>query len=136
MATVCDRCPKTVSDLPELTKAEYKILDVMWQGEEFSIREVHVALDSDWALSTTKTTIERMYKKGLVSRRNLHGMNVYRPAITRPVGLARWVHFFADHMLGLDTRAVVSMFGKSDRISDEELAELERLAAQLKNDES
>jgi predicted transcriptional regulator len=132
VAIVVARYLKVVSDLPDLTKAEYKILDVMWQGEEFSIREVHEALDSEWALSTTKTTIERMVKKGLVSRRNLHGINVYQPTITRPVGLARWMHFFADHLLGLDTCSVVSMFGKSDRISDEELAELKRLSMRLK----
>ncbi|WP_157976521.1 BlaI/MecI/CopY family transcriptional regulator [Parahaliea mediterranea] len=124
-----------MSELPELTKAEYKILNVMWGEGEFSIREVHETLDSDWALSTTKTNIERMHRKGLLHRRNLHGMNVYRPAITRPVGLARWVRFFADHVLGMDTRAVVSMFGKSENISDEELAELEKLSARLKDED-
>ncbi|BFM15573.1 hypothetical protein R50073_17560 [Maricurvus nonylphenolicus] len=122
-----------MSELPDLSKAEYKILNVMWKGDEFSIREVHDALDNSWALSTTKTTIERMCKKGLVERRNLHGINVYKPAISRPAGLARWVSFFADHVLGLDSRTVVSMFGESENISDKELKELNKLVKQLQD---
>jgi len=122
-----------MSELPDLSKAEYKILNIMWKGDEYSIREVHNALSNDWALSTTKTTIERMSKKGLLERRNLHGVNVYKPAISRPAGLARWVSFFADHVLGLDAKAVVSMFGESDHISDKELKELDKLVKQLQD---
>jgi BlaI family transcriptional regulator, penicillinase repressor len=119
------------NEMPEVTKAEFQVLDALWASGELSIREIHDRLANAWAYSTTKTVVDRMARKGLVNRTNQHGINVYCAAISRPAGLAHWLKFFARQILGVDTATAVAMFAQSDKIDADELAELERLVQQL-----
>ena len=115
--------------LPELTKAEYDILSVLWKKKRASVREVHDELQSihAWAYTTTKTMMDRMSGKGLLRREDFHGVYVYKPLITRPAGLARFVQFFAQNVLEIDESKVVSMFAEHQTLSEQEIQELEKL---------
>jgi len=125
---------KTKSRPPELSRAEFDILRVMWKRGRQTVREVHEQLRASqgWAYTTTKTMMDRMVAKNLLERGEFHGIFLYRPLITRPAGLARWVHFFADRVLETDTAAVVSLFAASKAITADEVDELERHLAGLK----
>ena len=117
-------------ELPDLSKAEYDILRILWKKKgEQTVREVHDELHPTyhWAYTTTKTMMDRMIAKGLLRRDSFHGVYVYTPVISRPAGLARIVQFFADRVLETDTSAVMAMFAKSRAISMEEIQELEQL---------
>jgi len=122
--------------MPEVTKAEFQILDVLWESGELGVREIHERLTNEWAYSTTKTVVDRMTRKGLLGRTTQHGVFVYGPAISRPAGLAHWLKFFARQILGVDTATAVAMFSKSDKLTEQELAELERLVQQLDDGET
>lgn len=113
--------------LPELSKAEYEVMRVLWKHKELSVRELHDKLTNGWAYSTTKTVMDRMVKKELLRRENFHGVYVYKPLVSRPAGLARMVSFFANSVLELDASTVVAMFAKNQSLSKEELKELEEL---------
>jgi predicted transcriptional regulator len=118
--------------LPDLSKAEYNILRILWKGECRNVREVHDRIHetTGWAYTTTKTMMDRMVQKGLLSREEFHGVFLYRPLISRPAGLANLVKFFSDRVLELDSREVVAMFAQSKALTPEEIAELERLIEQ------
>jgi len=115
--------------LPDLSKAEYDILRVLWKSGRQSVREVHDQLQetSGWAYTTTKTMMDRMAQKNLLSREQFHGIFLYKARITRPAGLAKIVKFFADRVLELDSSEVVAMFAQSKAITEEEMKELESL---------
>ena len=115
--------------LPDLSKAEYDILRVLWKSGRQSVREVHDQLQetSGWAYTTTKTMMDRMAQKNLLSREQFHGIFLYKARITRPAGLAKIVKFFADRVLELDSSEVVAMFAHSKAITEEEMKELESL---------
>jgi predicted transcriptional regulator len=115
--------------LPELSKAEYDILRVLWKSGEQTVREAHDQLQETqgWAYTTTKTMMDRMVNKGLLQRDRFHGIYIYKPLITRPAGLARLVQFFADRVLEMDAGAVVAMFARSKAITPDEIEELEHL---------
>lgn len=117
---------------PEISKAEWQILNVLWKRGESSNREVFDDLQNDWTYSTAKTVIDRMHRKGILTRRNLHGINVYAANVNRPQAMARWLRFFADHILGVDSDTAVAMFAKSEHIDEKELAELRKLAESIK----
>jgi len=117
--------PKTT--LPDLSKAEYEVLRVLWKDKSCSVRELHDKLTNGWAYSTTKTVMDRMVKKGLLNRENLHGAFVYKALISRPAGLARMVSFFAKRVLEQDAASVVAMFANSQSLSTEEKDELSAL---------
>lgn len=116
-------------EVPELSKAEYDILRILWKDGRLTVREVHDQVFDihKWAYTTTKTMMDRMIKKGLLEREKYHGIYLYKPLISRPAGLARMVRFFADRVLETDIGSVVSIFAKSNTLSADEIEELERL---------
>lgn len=115
--------------LPELSKPEYDVLRVLWKHKKYSVRETHDALSADnaWAYTTTKTVMDRMVKKALLKREKFHGVFIYSPLITRPVGLARLVQYFADRVLETDYDSVVAMFANNKTISKSEISELKSI---------
>jgi predicted transcriptional regulator len=115
--------------LPDLTKAEFNILRIIWKSERLSVREVHdqVVATHDWAYSTTKTMMDRMVRKQLLAREKFHGVFLYRPLISRSTGFTRFVQFFADQVLELDYSEVVALFSRSNALKPEEIRELEAL---------
>ena len=122
--------------LPDLTKAEFDILRIIWKNQKLSVREVHdqVTATHAWAYSTTKTIMDRMVRKHLLAREKFHGVFIYRPLISRPTGFTRLVQFFADQVLELDYGEVVALFSKSKALDPEEIRELEKLLANEKED--
>ncbi len=122
---------------PDLSKAEYDILSVLWQNGQQSVREVHDQLSAanKWAYSTTKTMMDRMVKKELLVRKNFHGVFIYKPLISKPVGLVKMVKYFADRVLELDYGSVIALFARSKLVSAEEIEELSRLLAENPEDE-
>ncbi|MCW8875847.1 MAG: BlaI/MecI/CopY family transcriptional regulator [Kangiellaceae bacterium] len=124
---------QSASDLPDLTKNELQLLNILWKSEEgYSIREVHEKIvdDNNWAYSTTKTTMDRMVKKGLLIREDFHGVFLYRAAISKPAGIARLVSYFMNDVLEMDSGALMSLFGRSKALSESEVDELETILKQ------
>jgi BlaI family penicillinase repressor len=115
--------------LPELTKSELAVLKVLWSGGEASAREVHEGLAEgvDWAYSTTRTTLDRMAAKGLLSKRSFHGIYLYAARVSKVAGLAGLVRDLAERVLEVDYAPVVSLFAESKHLTPEEVEELSRL---------
>jgi len=124
---------KSTGDLPDLSKTELQMLNVLWKSKEgLSVREVHEQVKEQfrWAYSTTKTTMDRMVKKGLLRREDFHGVYLYQAEISKPAGLVRLLKFFMNDLLEMDQSALVSLFGRSKALSDAEIDELEALLDQ------
>ena len=126
----------SAGDLPDLSRTELQMLNVLWKSKEgLSVREVHEQIkdEFEWAYSTTKTTMDRMVKKGLLRREDFHGVFLYQAEISRPAGLARLLSFFMNDLLDMDQSALVSLFGRSKALSNSEIDELENLLEQQTN---
>lgn len=127
---------KSTGDLPDLSRTELQMLNVLWKSKEgLSVREVHEQIkdEFEWAYSTTKTTMDRMVKKGLLRREDFHGVFLYQAEISRPAGLARLLSFFMNDLLDMDQSSLVSLFGRSKALSNSEIDELESLLEQQTN---
>lgn len=127
-----------MKNLPDLSKAEYDVLRILWKRGELSVREVHdeVQQDTGWAYTTTKTVMDRMAAKKLLKRIQLHGVYVYQPLISRPQGLARFIHFFTNRILEVDKDSVLAMFASQSKISKAEMDELKKLLKDLDKKET
>lgn len=115
--------------LPQLSPSELELMKLLWEADGLSARELHERLRErlDWAYSTTRTTLERMVRKGLVAKREFHGIHIYTASVSRAAGLARLVRNFAQQVVGTSPAPVVSLFAASGTLDDEEIAELSRL---------
>lgn len=120
--------------LPQLTPTELDVMKVLWDRGRQSAREVHERLGErqGWAYSTTRTTIERLVRKGHLSKKAFHGLHLYAPKISRAAGLARMVRDFSRHVLETSPVPVVSLFAETGTLDAEEIAELEALLAEEK----
>jgi predicted transcriptional regulator len=66
-----------------LGKLERQVLEVTWRRRETSVRDVFLAFDEIVAYTTLMTTLDRLYKKQLLSRRKDGRAFVYSPLVTR-----------------------------------------------------
>ena len=125
--------PRTPA-MPDLSRAEFDILRVLWKEGRQSVREVHDQLQETrgWAYTTTKTMMDRMVAKRLLEREAFHGVALYRPLVSKPAGLARLVEFFASRVLETDATTVVALFAQGEALTSAELRELERMVNSLK----
>jgi predicted transcriptional regulator len=59
------------------------VMEVMWQRGESNVRDVAEKLDRPLAYTTVMTTLDRLYKKGLLERRKSERAFLYSPRLSR-----------------------------------------------------
>jgi BlaI family transcriptional regulator, penicillinase repressor len=62
---------------------EREVMDAVWAGGEVTVRATQGRLPRPVAYTTVMTTLDRLFKKGLVSRTRVGKAFLYRPAQTR-----------------------------------------------------
>ncbi len=79
---------------PKLSKLEYKIMEVLWEKGEASLREVQEAFPEDQrpAYTTVQTMVYRMEAKGIVRRvRKVGNFHLFSASISRDAAQRRLV---------------------------------------------
>ena len=112
------------------SESELDILKCFWRDGDLSAREVQsrIAGDLGWSSSTTRTVLERMRAKGLLSRRDVHGMAVYstvQPKVAVIGGLMKRL----GALLALDGPLPAAAFSGSQILNADDIAELEAALA-------
>lgn len=118
-----DRKKVTIND------TEWDLLDVLWRAERATAREVSEALAKKrgWAVSTTKTLLDRMVPKGLVTARQVGNVWEYTPALRRvDARRSAWTDFVQKAFGGASAPAL-HFLAKEAKLSKKELAELRAL---------
>ncbi len=90
------------------------------------------ASEQDLARTTVLTKIERLRKKGYLSRRRRHGVFYYSPCLPQAEVQQGLLRQFVEKTLGGSVSPMVAYLAGIEEISDEDLAELQRLARELK----
>src|SRR5260221_11656176 len=62
---------------------ERDVMDLAWEQPEITVRECCERLGSGAAYTTVMTTMDRLFKKGLLARRKAGRAFVYRAVVTR-----------------------------------------------------
>jgi predicted transcriptional regulator len=62
---------------------ETGVMDVMWTSGESNVRDVAEKLDRPLAYTTVMTTLDRLYKKGMLERRKSERAFLYSPRLSR-----------------------------------------------------
>jgi predicted transcriptional regulator len=66
-----------------LGRLERAVMETVWQGGAFAVRDVQRLLDRPVAYTTVMTTLDRLYKKGLVQRERSGRAFLYTAAVQR-----------------------------------------------------
>lgn len=115
---------------PLLGPLEETVLEQVWRyGREASVREVAAALPRALAYTTVMTTLDRLYRKGLLSRRKEGRAFLYASRTTREQFTAGFLRRWLDRLAGRGTvrpvlASLVEAVGEHDAAL---LPELQRL---------
>jgi predicted transcriptional regulator len=117
--------------LPALGKLEREVMQFVWRRGQVSVRDVHEEFTGRIAYTTLMTTLDRLYKKGLLARAKEGRAFRYAPRVSREEferGIAQDV---LDALLGRSPDAVEPVLACIvDAVSEHDrelLDELERL---------
>ena len=121
------RRPREVVGLA-LGKLEREVMEEVWKRGEANVRDVHAAFGERAAYTTLMTTLDRLYKKGLLERRKEGRAFLYGPRVSREEfekGVAKDV---IDGLLGLRAGPVLACIVEAVSERDRSLLdELDRL---------
>jgi len=112
-----------------LSDSEMEVLKALWEKSPQSARELHDALAArtGWAVSTTRTVLDRMRGKELVVRTESHGLAVFAPAKSKVEVLGNSLAHLFRQVLEVPGGVPVSALTGSALLNDDELAELDRM---------
>lgn len=119
------------------TDVELKILGVLWQHGPCTVRQVHEALaaERDTGYSTTLKMMQVMRGKGLVTRDELVRPQLYQAAETREQTQLQMLDDLAQRAFGGSAAKLVMRMLSADRVSPEELGQMQKLIQETKGDE-
>jgi predicted transcriptional regulator len=101
------------------------------QGSTVGEAAEHFGQPRGLARSTVLTMMERLRRKGHLTRRIVDGVYRYSPRTSPGIAVRQAVQRFVDRTLGGSISPFVSYLAERERLTDEELAELEALLARL-----
>jgi len=106
-------------------------MQVLWdRAGEASVREVHEGLGGELAYTTVMTTLDRLFKKGLLGRRRQGRGFVYRARVSSADLSRGLAGALVESLLGREPAPQPILSGIVDAVSDKDRAmldELERL---------
>lgn len=67
---------------------ELRVMEILWLHGDSNVRDVALQIERPLAYTTVMTTLDRLFKKGLLSRRKLERAFLYSPLLSRQ----EWEH--------------------------------------------
>jgi predicted transcriptional regulator len=117
------------------TESELEILQVLWNKEKATVREVHEALaqSKDVGYTTTLKLMQIMYEKGLVKRDDSSKTHIYEALVSREKTQKQLVGKMVNTLFqGSPTQLVMQALG-NHKATRSELEEIQQLLDNLKN---
>jgi predicted transcriptional regulator len=106
-------------------------MEIVWRGDAVAVRDVLRGLGDTLAYTTVMTTLDRLFKKGLLAREKQGNAFVYRAAISRDAYHRRLIEEAVGALLARSADPVLAGFVDAAAASDEKnLGRLERLIAE------
>ena len=116
------------------TESELEILQVLWDKESASVREVHeeLAKSKDVGYTTTLKLMQIMHEKGLVKRDDSFKTHIYEPAVSKEKTQKHLLGKMINSLFGgSPTELVIQALG-NHKASLKELDEIQKLLDNLK----
>ena len=111
----------------QLTKAEEQIMQVLWQLEFGTVKEIIEKLPSPKPAYNTVSTIVRILEnKKFITHKSFGKGYIYYPAIKREVYSNQRIHKLMDGYFGGSFKSMVSFFVEKNDVSLQEMKEIKK----------
>ena len=116
----------------QLGKLESELMELIWQRGEVSVRDLHAELAPRLAYTTVMTTLDRLFKKGILNRRPINRAFYYTARASR----GDYQHQLTRYLLGIaleeaDSERVV-LSSLVDYVTESDLKLLDELDELIK----
>ncbi|MCP4445240.1 MAG: BlaI/MecI/CopY family transcriptional regulator [Myxococcales bacterium] len=106
-------------------------MSILWQGEPMAVRSVMANLKKKLAYTTVMTTLDRLYKKGLLARELDGSAFVYRARLSRDDFHRKLVEETVGGLLEESAASVLAAFvDTAAEVDEDNLKKLEALIAE------
>ena len=112
-----------------LTEAELEIMQVIWELERATVRQVHKVLNErrQLAYTTVMTMMKILEDKGHLTKTKAGRAFVYEPAHAKGQVVSSMVDDFVDRVFGGSARPLVMNLVKDSKLSSKDLEEIARM---------
>jgi BlaI family penicillinase repressor len=117
------------------TEGELEILQVLWEKEYATVREVHETIlkTKEAGYTTTLKLMQIMFEKGLVTRDDSAKTHIYRPNVSKEKTQNQFLGKMITSLFGGSSSQLVMQALGSQSPTREELDEIQELLDNLKN---
>ena len=116
------------------TESELEILQVLWERDQASVREVHEELlkTKDVGYTTTLKLMQIMFEKGLVKRDDSFKTHIYQASVSKEKTQKQLLGKMINTLFGGSSADLVLQALGNHKASPAELDEIQRLLDNLK----
>jgi BlaI family transcriptional regulator, penicillinase repressor len=116
------------------TESELEILQVLWERDQASVREVHEELlhSKDVGYTTTLKLMQIMHEKGLVKRDDSFKTHIYQASVSKEKTQKQLLGKMINSLFGGSSADLVLQALGNHKASPAELDEIQRLLDNLK----
>lgn len=118
-----------------ISDAELAIMEALWAESPLTATDVagRVVAQRDWSLATVKTLLSRLVAKNAIGH-HLDGRRfLYTPLVERNAYVTGESRRLVDRFFGGKLMPLVAHLAEQDRLSADEIAEIERLLREMKS---
>lgn len=121
----------------QITKAEFRIMDILWNESPLAAATVaeRLAEETGWSLKTVKTLLSRLAEKGAVDHKPDGRRYLYSPKVSRDAYARRATQRLADQLFGGRAAPLVAHLAESKGLTSDDIKDLEALIGELKRDD-
>ena len=116
------------------TESELEILQVLWEKDKASVREVHEELlkNKEAGYTTTLKLMQIMFEKGLVSRDDTFKTHIYKASVSKEKTQQHLLGKMINTLFGGSSTELVLQALGNHKASAAELEEIQQLLNNLK----
>ena len=121
--------------IDKLPPREREVFDALYALGEATAADVQESLDDAPSNSAIRVMLSRLEKKGVIRHRVENNRFVYAPAVAAPkIQRSAVQRFVQTYFKGSPVGAAAALIGMSEKVSSEELDQLEQLIAKARQE--
>jgi len=127
------KLPVSTLSRPYLGELELAVLEQLWRGGALDVKTMHrrVGTSRGIGLNTIQSTLERLFRKQLVSREKISHAFIYAPSVRREELMERLIEEVVETFSDGSTEPMLTAFvDLAARVDAENLSRLEQLIAE------
>jgi len=122
----------------KISEAEWQIMKVLWSESPLCAQEVsdRLGTSTSWSPKTVKTLINRLVAKKVLGFKKTGRLHFFEPLLTESKCTLEASESFLERVFGGSLQPMVAQFVRHQRLSPQDIAELEEILRSQKKKEN